>query len=167
MSIRRLAAAVMLAACASPASPRSPSPPPPPPPRPVLPAPASAPTPPPPPAPPPYVLLERVPGAEARAGLPKVRALAADHPARAGLERVLARPFQRWVLSLGERAKQLAGRRCGGEAACAARAAQPAYFVVMEGGNRPRQGLVLVTGDAEVDFATRGTSSSIRRGRRP
>jgi hypothetical protein len=93
------------------------------------------------------VLLEPV--AHAAGELPQFRPLSAAYPRRAELEAVLARPYLRWVLAVGDEAKRLARRRCGGDAACVARFDQPAYFVIEPGGNRPHQGFTLV-GDSRV-----------------
>jgi hypothetical protein len=124
---RSLVGFVVLAACSSPAVVAIHSPPP-----------AQAPS---------YVLLEPAPELGPIGELAVVRPLAAEHPRRAELERVLERPYLRWVLALGDVAKQRARRRCGADAACARRFDQPAYFVVMKGGNRPRQGLAIASSE--------------------
>ena len=89
-----------------------------------------------------------VPGeGEPLAGVAPTRDMPQDDPRRADLERVLARPYLRWVLEMGGIAREIAMRRCLEEeaaAACRARLEHPALFVVMDGGNRPKQGLAIV-----------------------
>ena len=85
---------------------------------------------------------------EPLAGVAPTVEMAPDDPRRADLEATLDRPFLRWVLDVGARAHEVALRRCievqGDEAACRARLDHPALFVIVEGGNRPKQGLAIV-----------------------
>ncbi len=93
--------------------------------------------------PPAYVLLERAGGEEVN-GLPLMREIAPDDPRRAAVDEVFARPFHRFVLEIGREARRLAlARFAGPPEEGARRFGQPAWFVLMEGGNRPQQGLAL------------------------
>ncbi|MBI4881238.1 MAG: helix-hairpin-helix domain-containing protein [Planctomycetes bacterium] len=95
------------------------------------------------PEPPAYVLLERVLGEEA-SGLPLMKEVAAGDPRRAAVDEVFARPFHRFVLGLGREARRLALARFAGPPEDGQkRFGQPAWFVLMDGGNRPQQGLAI------------------------
>ena len=93
-----------------------------------------------------YRLL--VPGeGEPLAGVVPTRDMAVDDPMRPPLEELLAGPYLQWVLELGVISREIAIARCvqsEAEADCRARLDHPALFVVMNGGNRPRQGLAIV-----------------------
>jgi hypothetical protein len=92
-----------------------------------------------------YLLLEPAAEPARRGELPVFRPLGARDPDRATVERVLARPYLRWLLAIGDEAKRLATRRCGADVACVQRLDHPAYFVIVKGGNRPHQGFALAT----------------------
>ena len=100
-----------------------------------------------------YRLL--VPGeGEPLAGVVPTRDMASDDPLRADLEELLARPYLRWVLELGAVSRGIAIERCSQEqsaADCRARLDHPALFVIVNGGNRPKQGLAIV-GDAGTEI---------------
>lgn len=105
------------------------------------------------PEPPPVRLL--VPTeVEREDGLPVVRDMAADHPSRTALEATLQTEYLQWVLRVGQLARESAAERClaSGETAeaCDARHDHPALFVIMERGNRPKQGLAIETTEGVV-----------------
>jgi hypothetical protein len=93
-----------------------------------------------------YRLL--IPGdGEPLAGVAPTRDMADDDPMRPPLEELLGTPYLEWVLELGAIAREIAIRHCvevEAEADCRARLDHPALFVVMNGGNRPKQGLAIV-----------------------
>ena len=90
-----------------------------------------------------YLLLQYA--AVQRVGQPKVaRPLSPDDPRQAELIKLLDRPFNRWVLRLGQLSRKAALRRCAkGDTACVAQYDHPALLVVVNGGNRPKRGLTL------------------------
>ncbi|MBS1118936.1 MAG: hypothetical protein H6Q90_1164 [Deltaproteobacteria bacterium] len=104
-------------------------------------------------APPAYVLLEPAPDLPRAGQLAVFRPLPADHAQRAAIEAVLARPFLRWVLAVGEEAKRRARGRCGADVACARKLDHPAYFVIAPGGNRPHHGLAIASEGKTVELA--------------
>lgn len=87
-------------------------------------------------------------------GLPLVRDMPADDPAREALEGTLSTEYLQWVLRAGEIASSRARERClaSGEQAtvCDLRFDHPALFVIKERGNRPKQGLAIEAGGAVV-----------------
>jgi hypothetical protein len=99
-----------------------------------------------PPVEPRYRLLVPL-GGQHSSGFPPVEDMAPDDPRRAELESLLGQDYLRFVLDAGASAAAIALRACVAqedEAICVARHDNPALFVIVEGGNRPKQGLAIV-----------------------
>ncbi|MFH1131226.1 MAG: helix-hairpin-helix domain-containing protein [Pseudomonadota bacterium] len=90
-----------------------------------------------------YVLLEYVDGSHTQK-LPLAKELDHKDPRRLAVERAFQKPYLRWVLQLGVEAKRRAILRCSNNNECKKRFGHPAYFVFVQGGNRPKQGLAIV-----------------------
>lgn len=99
-----------------------------------------------------FLLLEPT-GKKTEDGLPIVEEIDPAAPARQELGRIIRRPFVQWVLQLGVESRRLAQQRCSdAPEQCAARFDHPAFFVVMKGGNRPKQGLAIQSPEGMKTF---------------
>jgi hypothetical protein len=93
-----------------------------------------------------YLLLEPT-GEASENHLLIMRRVSASDPGGSFVREILSRPYLKWVLEIGHQARKLRKSHCAeynDASTCSSRWDHPAYIVLKDGGNRPRQGLAII-----------------------